>query len=210
MAVEYRLIKIEDFADPENSILRQVQPQVEFPLSEEDRELMDYLKVKCLESEGVGLAASQMNAARHMVVIYIPEAAVTLREQARPYPVHVIINGSYEPVIEDGMSEDFEACYSVGSIMGKVKRYNSIKLKYRDEEGNLIESLEHGFYARVLQHEIDHCNGILFTDRLDGNSVQGPYLEMLKIRRQELPPEKRGVFNEIMSRKGIVLENESS
>ena len=64
----------------------------------------------------------------------------------------------------------------------------------------------HGFYARVLQHEIDHLNGYLFTDRLDHDSIYGPPAEMLKLRRQELSAEKRKIFDDLLQQKGLKIE----
>jgi peptide deformylase len=202
---EYKVIKIEDFPDPSSSILKQIQPEVQFPLSDEDIALINFLKQKCLEFDGIGLAAPQVGGARHIAVIFIPENASLLRENVTPHPLHVIINGNYDPIAEDGMSEDFESCYSVGFLSAKVKRHNSIKLKYQNEQGEVIEKIEHGFYARAFQHEIDHCNGILFPDRLDENSLKGSPREMLKIRRQELSPEKQLLFDLILKKKGIEL-----
>jgi len=93
------------------------------------------------------------------------------------------------------------SCYSVSSKAGKVPRYNQIKVSYYDEAGVLHEQTENGFYARVLQHEIDHLNGFLIVDRLTPDCVQGTIEEMMVLRRAELPEEKKVIFDKVVARK---------
>lgn len=67
---------------------------------------------------------------------------------------------------EGGTSDDYEGCLSVKDIYGKVSRYNKIRIKALDIEGNSIRFKAEGFLARVIQHEIDHTNGMLFIDHI--------------------------------------------
>lgn len=67
---------------------------------------------------------------------------------------------------EGELIEDFEGCLSVKNIYGKVKRFSKIRVKALDEDGNEIRLKADGFLARVIQHEIDHCNGIVFIDHI--------------------------------------------
>lgn len=67
---------------------------------------------------------------------------------------------------EGELIEDFEGCLSVNGIYGKVKRHSKIRVKALDLDGNEIRLKVEGFLARVLQHEIDHCNGIVFVDHI--------------------------------------------
>ncbi len=99
------------------------------------------------------------------------------------------------------MNYDFESCYSVDSKAGKVPRYNQIKVSYYDESGKHYTQIESGFYAESLQHEIDHLNGILIIDRLKPDCIQGTIKEMMTLRRAELSPEKRELFDQVMARK---------
>lgn len=112
-----------------------------------------------------------------------------------------MINPTYEPIIKEGTYTDYESCYSVSDKAGKVPRYKSIKISYYDESGRYHQQIEHGFYARVLQHEIDHLQGLLITDRLTSDCVQGTIKEIMALRRSELSEEKRGVFDEIIAKK---------
>lgn len=70
---------------------------------------------------------------------------------------------------EGKIIEDFEGCLSIKGIYGKVPRHNKVRVKALDLEGNEIRFKAQGFMARVLQHEIDHTNGILFIDHIRGN-----------------------------------------
>lgn len=67
---------------------------------------------------------------------------------------------------EGGMNEDFEGCLSVNGFYGRVKRYNRVRVKALDINGNEIRLKADGFLARVLQHEIDHTNGVVFVDHI--------------------------------------------
>lgn len=207
--MELEIITIEEQENRLVSSLKNEAEKVSFPLSGEDKEIIQKMKDIIFAAEGVGLAAPQVDIRKKIAIIYIPESAALLREDVRSYPLHTIINAEYSPIEEDGFVRDFEGCYSVKSVYGKVKRHKSINLKYQDEDGELIEKKVSGFYARVLQHEIDHLNGLLITDRLTPKCTQGTFSEMLSLRRAELPEEKRKHFDEILKKKGIVIEEGS-
>lgn len=67
---------------------------------------------------------------------------------------------------EGELVEDFEGCLSVKEVYGKVPRYSKVRIKALDEDGNDVRFKAEGFLARVLQHEIDHTNGVLFIDHI--------------------------------------------
>lgn len=199
-----KIITIESVPDKEKSVLKQPSASVNFPLTVADKELIAEMKEMMFELGGVGLAAPQVGVAKNIAVIYIPESASMLRDNAQEKPIHVVINAEYEPIESEGMYSDFEACYSVGSVVGKVPRYHAIRVRYQDEVGKEVSKIEEGFYARVLQHEIDHLNGLLITDRLTPECLQGSHEEMFKIRRAQLPEEKRELFDAFMKQKGML------
>lgn len=182
-------------------VLKTQAQTVQFPLNQEDKKLIESMKSKLLELGGVGLAAPQVNYSKQIIAIYIPEEAGLLREEVQEYPLHIMINPSYVPVDKTTLLYDYEGCYSVSSKSGKVPRYKQIKLTYSDESGHQHQQIESGFYARVLQHEIDHLNGTLIVDRLTPDCVQGTVQEMMTLRRAELSEEKRKLFDEVMARK---------
>lgn len=199
-AMELTIVTVEQ---PEyRQVLKTKSRLVDFPLKKEDRELIDAIKTKLIKLGGVGLAAPQVNASKQIIAIYIPDEARLLRDNVElTYPVHIMLNPSYEPVDPEQKQTDFEGCYSVSSKAGKVPRYLKIKLTWSDEHGKQHSSIEQGFYARVLQHEIDHLNGTLITDRLTIDCVQGTPSEMFTLRRAELSEEKRILFDKLMALK---------
>lgn len=201
-----QIITIEERGEASSPLLNKAL-HVPFPLSDDHQTVVKELKKQCYEANGVGLAAPQLDQPLSIAAIYIPEDAASVRKEATPSPLHVMFNASFEPIEEQGMSEDFEACFSVGELHAKVWRYNSIMVSYQDEDGRKYNHSAKGFYARVLQHEIDHLNGILFTDRLDENSITGSPMEMLHLRRSELPEDKRIIFDQLLAKKGIILED---
>ncbi|KTD57610.1 peptide deformylase [Legionella shakespearei] len=182
-------------------VLKTKAQQVTFPLAAEDKQLIAAMKTKLKELGGVGLAAPQINHPKQIIAMYIPEEAKLLRDNVETYPLHIMLNPSYEPINPTEKHADYEGCYSVSSKAGKVPRYTTIKLTWYDEQGQQHQSIEHGFYARVVQHEVDHLNGILIVDRLTPDCVQGTPTEMSVLRRAELPENKRILFDQVMVRK---------
>lgn len=67
---------------------------------------------------------------------------------------------------EGELISDYEGCLSVGGVYGKVPRYSKIRVKALDLEGNEVRFKADGFLARVIQHEVDHTNGVLFIDHI--------------------------------------------
>ncbi|WP_133127629.1 peptide deformylase [Legionella nagasakiensis] len=184
-----------------SSILKNQSESVSFPLHAENQALILAMKDKLYQLGGVGLAAPQVGHNKKIIAIYIPEEAALLREHVKPYPMHILINPSYKIWKDSPTVHDFEGCYSVTSKAGKVPRYQTIRLTYQDENGQSHTTNESGFYARVLQHEIDHLNGLLITDRLTPDCLQGSVEDMMAIRRKELSPEQQEQFDKIMRKK---------
>lgn len=201
--IKKKIITIEDFIDKEKSVLKSKTQRLTFPLSEEDKNIIILMKEILFALDDVGLAASQIDINKNIAVIYIPETASLLRNNVKIYPMHTLINAEYEPVEAQGKYSDFEACYSVKTVCGQVPRYNAIKVKYQNEEGAEISTIETGFYARVLQHEIDHLNGTLITDVLTPDCLQGTFEEMAKLRRESLSEEKKILFDKLIKQKNL-------
>lgn len=67
---------------------------------------------------------------------------------------------------EGEVVEDFEGCLSVPDVYGKVPRYSKVKVKALNEDSKVFRVTAEGFLARIFQHEIDHCNGIVFIDHI--------------------------------------------
>jgi peptide deformylase len=115
------------------------------------------------EYHGVGLAAPQIHEGLRIFVAAInPEDEEPLSPDADPM---VFINPVLTP-IGDEVREDWEGCLSIPDIRGRVPRARVIKVSALDRSGAKIEIASHDFPARVIQHETDHLDGVLFFDRM--------------------------------------------
>lgn len=112
--------------------------------------------------KGVGLAAPQIG-----IPLQIFLTRPTASERIRVFINPKIVKGSNEQTDGvPGRSNKLEGCLSVPKIWGKVKRAASLSLRFQDEQGNLHEEKFKGFIATIIQHETDHVNGILYTQRV--------------------------------------------
>jgi peptide deformylase len=112
---------------------------------------------------GAGLAAPQIGVSKR-VVIFGFEANPRYPD-AEPVPQTVLINPVIE-VISDETEEGWEGCLSVPGLRGLVARYANIRYRGQDQSGKPIDRTVSGFHARVVQHECDHLDGILYPMRL--------------------------------------------
>ena len=141
-------------------------------LSEETQRLIHEMRDIMHDAPGVGLAAPQVGLPLQLAVIEDREdllkafSADDLAErERRPVPFHVIIN----PVIaysSDEMKNFYEGCLSLPGFSAVVPRTRTIRVKYLDERGEAQFIQASGWYARILQHEIDHLHGALYIDRM--------------------------------------------
>jgi len=116
-------------------------------------------------ANGVGLAAPQIGVGKRLLVYEIPSARLTEEEEEGPEGPHVLINPLIEPV-SDQVIDGIEGCLSIPGLRGIVPRHASIWYRGYGLDGEAIEGLAEGFHARVLQHEVDHLDGVLFLDRM--------------------------------------------
>lgn len=125
-----------------------------------DQELLDLIEnmfETMLLHEGVGLAAPQIGLSKRLFVI-------DTKKYYEDGEKLIMINP--EIIEKDGSEKLEEGCLSVPDIKCEVKRATRIVLRGYDEDGKLIEREIEGFLARVIQHELDHLNGILFIDKI--------------------------------------------
>ncbi|MBI3582693.1 MAG: peptide deformylase [Nitrospinae bacterium] len=148
-----------------NPVLRQKASTltVEEIKSPSVQKLMDDMVVTMREYEGVGLAAPQVHESKQIIVI---ESAASIRYSEAPnIPLTILIN----PVISyysEEKADGWEGCLSVGDFRGVVPRSTSIKVDALDRNGRRVSIDANGFLAVVLQHEIDHLNGVIFVDKI--------------------------------------------
>lgn len=111
---------------------------------------------------GIGLAAPQIGLNKRIIVFGIEDISSRTGEKI---PYTLLINPTFE-ASSYSMEEDYEGCLSIGELRGTVPRFTHIGYRGYDINGNLIEREAKGLHARVVQHEIDHLDGILFIDRI--------------------------------------------
>ena len=120
-----------------------------------------------LDANGIGLAAPQVHLSHRMFIYINPEI-----EQDDQINISVFIN----PIIEkmsDETEDNWEGCLSIPGMSGLVRRYKRIKYSATDLNGKNIVGEVQGLHARVIQHEFDHLNGILYTSRLVDKNAFG-------------------------------------
>ena len=133
-------------------------------LSLEVLDIIEDLKETLKYSEGFGIAAPQIGINKRIVLINVDLENCTYQDVEEIKDL-VLINPVWKNITEEKYSE-YEGCLSVPEIKGIVERYYKIELKYLDEKFNEQIKILSGFSARVVQHECDHLDGIVFLDRV--------------------------------------------
>lgn len=142
----------------EDDILRKKSKKVE-KINDRIITLLDDMKDTMYKAEGVGLAAPQVGVLRRVVVIDIGEGAVEL--------INPVV------VYENGEIVDEEGCLSIPRKSGKVARPEKVIVRAMNRNGETFEIKGEELLARALCHEVDHLNGVLFTDKATEISEDG-------------------------------------
>jgi peptide deformylase len=131
--------------------------------SPETQRLIDDMVETMREYNGAGLAANQVHVLKQVCVIEVN--GNPRYPEAPNVPLTVLINPVVTPLIAE-MEEGWEGCLSVPDMRGMVPRYTAVRLEAYDRTGNKLEVVAKEFFARVIQHETDHLNGIVYVDRM--------------------------------------------
>lgn len=123
------------------------------------RDMDDTMRAK----SGAGIAAPQIGVSLQVVIFGV--GANPRYPDAEEVPYTVLINPVLEPVGAE-MEEGWEGCLSVPGMRGLVPRYKQLRYRGFDPYGQPIDRTASGFHARVVQHETDHLNGILYPMRI--------------------------------------------
>ena len=124
------------------------------------RELGEDLIRTMLEEDGVGLAAPQVAEPLRLFAYWLPAS-----DAAGELAPTVLVNPELR-AIGDELVEGWEGCLSIPGLRGLVPRHERIKVRARTVAGETVSLTADGFHARVLQHEFDHLDGIVFLDRM--------------------------------------------
>jgi peptide deformylase len=123
------------------------------------------------EANGVGLAAPQVGVLQRIFVVELPED----EESNQPRQTYILFN----PEIVKGKGEQvgYEGCLSIPGYIGEVARQEQVTVKGLNERGKAVRLKVEGYLARVFQHEIDHLDGVLYTDKLTDPATFQPVEE---------------------------------
>jgi len=137
------------------------------------------------EANGVGLAAPQVGVLQRLFVVEVPED----EENDEPAQTFIFFN----PKIIKGRGEQigYEGCLSIPGYIGEVARRERITVEGVNETGDAVRLKAEGYLARVFQHEIDHLDGILYTDRLTDPGTFQP-VEVGEEEAAELQADRAG------------------
>jgi len=144
------------------------------PFAPEIRSLVNDMLETMIDANGAGLAAPQVHVPLRVVVFQAPEGRSDpgLSEEERfdhTAPLTVLINPEIE-VLSPATEGGWEGCLSVPGLRGWVDRPAHIRYRGLGLDGNAIERVARGFHARVVQHECDHLDGRLYTQRMSDMS----------------------------------------
>lgn len=148
--------------------------EVDSQVKQDVQDILDTLRA-AKNPEGAGLAAPQIGILKRIIVVrrWLPDPANPEGQIIKEY---VLINPKIVTESEE-ISLNWEACLSVPHKYGKVRRHTKIKVAALDENGTEIRLKATGFFARVIQHEIDHLEGEIFTDKVVGELISEKELD---------------------------------
>ena len=143
-------------------LLQRAEPVSGFG-SEELRALLADMRDTMQALDGAGLAAPQIGVNLRVVIFGVQQSP--RYPDAEEVPETVLINPSIM-VLEETIKDDWEGCLSLPGLRGLVPRFHNIRYQGFDEQGAPIDRTVSGFHARVVQHECDHLDGILYPMRI--------------------------------------------
>jgi peptide deformylase len=178
------ILKIAHMGHP---ILRMKSVPVENPCAPEISCFVEDMMDTLDDAGGVGLAAPQVHNSIRLVIFKVPAMraaperykAAGLEEESEEVPLTVLINPQIEAIGNETNSA-FEGCLSIPDMMGPVNRHSHILYRGVGLKGQLIEREAKGFHARVVQHECDHLDGVLYPQRISDLATFGYSKELAK------------------------------
>ena len=132
-----------------------------------------------IDYNGIGLAAPQVHLSKRVIIFRNPDI-----EEKEKIKITPLINPIYK-TLGDEKENDWEGCLSIPGMQGLVTRYKKIRYTGFDIDGNKIDNEVEGLHARVIQHEIDHLDGILYTERLADKKAFGFEKEIIEYWKNE-------------------------
>ena len=159
-----KVLKVREVGDP---ILEKQCGEVDIKNIKEDIiDIIEDLKSTLEYGTGLGIAAPQIGVDKRIIVVGAKKENIKYND-AEEIPITAMINPTWKKLSED-TDVQYEGCMSIPSIRGKVERYKNIELTYYNENGEKIVKKLNEFFARLVQHECDHLNGIVFLEKVKG------------------------------------------
>jgi peptide deformylase len=176
------ILPIRELGDP---VLREVARPVgaEELASPEVQRLIDDMIETMRAANGAGLAAPQVGVGRRIAVIEVREGNPRYPYKP-PIPLTVIVNPELEPLGPATFATN-EGCLSMPNLRGDLERFENIRVRFLDREGNPHEETWRGLTAGTFQHETDHLDGILFVDRMTDMSSLSTWEQFERHGRDE-------------------------
>ena len=151
-------------------VLRERAKPVDKLGTPELKALVADMKETMASKNGAGLAAPQIGVGQRVVIFGVQKNP--RYPDAEEVPFTVLVNPKLVMLTRD-VESDWEGCLSVPGMRGVVPRYTKLRYSGFDEDGNPIDRVAEGFHARVVQHECDHLDGILYPQRMSDMSRFG-------------------------------------
>lgn len=135
--------------------------------SPEIQTLVDDMYETMQDAGGVGLAATQLGLGVQLFVYAVvdPDAVDSKELEPEEPELEVLINPAIEPVSGE-LVYDWEGCLSIPDLRGLVPRHPAVRVRALDRDGQRVDFRAEGYEARIIQHEFDHLNGVVFLDRM--------------------------------------------
>ena len=157
------ILKIARMGHP---VLKARAESVADPKAPEIQQLVSDMIDTLQDVGGIGLAAPQVHISKRVVIFFVPgDRRAASGEPAEDIPLTVLINPEIEPLGEE-KATGIEACLSVPGLAGQVPRWTHIRYRALDLHGRMFEREASGYHARVVQHECDHLDGVLYPMRM--------------------------------------------
>jgi len=174
------ILKIARMGHP---VLRMPAQPVEAPASREIAALVRDMLETMEDAPGTGLAAPQVHVPLRLVIYKVSAERLSGEEGEEAQPLTVLINPVIEP-LDETMALGWEGCLSVPGLLGAVPRHTRIRYRALGLDGKPFERTVTGFHARVVQHECDHLDGVLYPARI----TDFRYLGFVEEMRRFAPP----------------------
>lgn len=159
-------------------LARRADPVID-PEAAEIQRLIDDMTETMVDAGGAGLAAPQVHVPLRLVIFQAPAA----RTGGEAVPLTVLINPEIEP-LDGELQVGYEGCLSLPGMTGAVPRWRRIRYRGVGRDGAAIEREAEGFHARVVQHECDHLDGVLYPSRMP-DLIRFGFVEEIRRRMEE-------------------------